>query len=43
MNRRSSTLQMLGFTTVLFCAVVLLLTGLGVFGVPEHKRLSELG
>ena len=35
MNRRSSTLQMLGFTTVLFCAVVLLLTGLGVFGVPS--------
>ena len=35
MNRRSSTLQMLGFTIVLFCAVVLLLTGLGVFGVPS--------
>ena len=35
MHRRSSTLQMLGFTIVLLFAVVLLLTGLGVFGVPS--------
>ena len=35
MHRRSSTLQMLGFTIVLLFAVVLLLTGLGVFGVPD--------
>ena len=41
MNRRSSTLQMLGFTIVLFCAVVLLLTGLGVFGVPDANDFRD--
>ena len=35
MRGRSSTLQMVGFTVVLLFAVGLLLTGLGVFGVPS--------
>ena len=41
MNRRSSTLQMLGFTIVLLFAVVLLLTGLGVFGVPDANDFRD--
>ena len=41
MNRRSSTLQMLGFTLVLLFAVVLLLTGLGVFGVPDSNDFRD--
>jgi cell division protein FtsB len=32
---------MLGFTIVLFCAVVLLLTGLGVFGVPDANDFRD--
>ena len=34
MKKRSSTLQMVGFTVVLLFAIGLLLTGLGVFGIP---------
>ena len=41
MHRRSSTLQMLGFTIVLLFAVVLLLTGLGVFGVPDANDFRD--
>ena len=41
MHRRSSTLQMLGFTIVLLCAVALLLTGLGVFGVPDANDFRD--
>ena len=41
MNGRSSTLQMLGFTIVLLFAVVLLLTGLGVFGVPDSNDFRD--
>ena len=41
MNRRSSILQMLGFTIVLLFAVVLLLTGLGVFGVPDANDFRD--
>ena len=41
MNGRSSTLQMLGFTIVLLFAVVLLLTGLGVFGVPDANDFRD--
>ena len=41
MNRRSSTLQMVGFTVVLLFAVGLLLTGLGVFGVPSVNDFRD--
>ena len=41
MKKRSSTLQMLGFTIVLLFAVVLLLTGLGVFGVPDANDFRD--
>ena len=41
MNRQSSTLQMAGFTVVLLFAVGLLLTGLGVFGVPSANDLRD--
>ena len=41
MNRRSSTLQMVGFTLVLLLAVGLLLTGLGVFGVPSINDFRD--
>ena len=41
MNRRSSTLQMVGFTLVLLFAVGLLLTGLGVFGVPSVNDFRD--
>lgn len=41
MNRRSSTLQMLGFTIALLFAVVLLLTGLGVFSMPTPNDLRD--
>jgi cell division protein FtsB len=41
MHRRSSTLQMLGFTIVLLFAVVLLLMGLGVFGVPDANDFRD--
>ena len=41
MNRQSSTLQMAGFTVVLLFAVGLLLTGLGVFGVPSVNDFRD--
>ena len=41
MNKRSSTLQMVGFTLVLLFAVGLLLTGLGVFGVPSVNDFRD--
>ena len=41
MNRQSSTLQMVGFTLVLLFAVGLLLTGLGVFGVPSVNDFRD--
>ena len=41
MNRRSSTLQTVGFTLVLLSAVGLLLTGLGVFGVPSVNDFRD--
>ena len=41
MKKRSSTLQMLGFTIVLLFAVVLLLMGLGVFGVPDANDFRD--
>ena len=41
MNRRSSTLQMVGFTLVLLLAVGLLLTGLGVFGIPSVNDFRD--
>ena len=41
MNRQSSTLQMAGFTVVLLFAVGLLLTGLGVFGVPSANDFRD--
>ena len=41
MKKRSSTLQMLGFIIVLLFAVVLLLTGLGVFGVPDANDFRD--
>ena len=41
MKKRSSTLQMVGFTVVLLFAVGLLLTGLGVFGVPDANDFRD--
>ncbi len=41
MNRQSSTLQMVGFTLVLLFAVGLLLTALGVFGVPSVNDFRD--
>ena len=41
MRGRSSTLQMVGFTVVLLFAVGLLLTGLGVFGVPSVNDFRD--
>lgn len=41
MNKRSSTLQMVGFSIVLLFAVGLLLTGLGVFGVLSVNDLRD--
>lgn len=41
MKKRSSTLQMVGFTVVLLFAVGLLLTGLGVFGVPSVNDFRD--
>ena len=41
MRERSSTLQMVGFTLVLFFAVGLLLTGLGVFSVPSVNDFRD--
>lgn len=41
MNKRSPTLQMAGFTVVLLFAVELLLTGLGVFGVPSVNDFRD--
>ena len=41
MKKRSSTLQMVGFTVVLLFAVALLLTGLGVFGVPDANDFRD--
>ena len=41
MNKRSSTLQMVGFTLVLLFAVGLLLTGLGVFGIPSVNDFRD--
>ena len=41
MRGRSSTLQMVGFTVVLLFAVGLLLTGLGVFGVPSINDFRD--
>ena len=41
MNRQSSTLQMAGFTVVLLFVVGLLLTGLGVFGVPSVNDFRD--
>ena len=41
MRGRSSTLQMIGFTVVLLFAVGLLLTGLGVFGVPSINDFRD--
>ena len=41
MNKRSSTLQVVGFTVVLLFAVGLLLTGLGVFGVPSVNDFRD--
>ena len=41
MKKRSSTLQMVGFTVVLLFAVGLLLTGLGVFGVPSANDFRD--
>ena len=41
MKKRSSTLQMVGFTVVLLFAVGLLLTGIGVFGVPSVNDFRD--
>ncbi|MYE91220.1 hypothetical protein F4X33_19750 [Candidatus Poribacteria bacterium] len=41
MKKRSSTLQMVGFTVVLLFAVGLLLTGLGVFSVPNVNDFRD--
>ena len=41
MRGRSSTLQMVGFSVVLFFAMGLLLTGLGVFGVPSVNDFRD--
>ena len=41
MNKRGSTLQMVGFTLALLFAVGLLLTGLGVFGVPSVNDFRD--
>ena len=41
MKKRSSTLQMVGFTVVLLFAGGLLLTGLGVFGVPDANDFRD--
>lgn len=41
MRGRSSALQMVGFTVVLLFAVGLLLTGLGVFGVPSVNDFRD--
>ena len=41
MKGRSSTLQMVGFSVVLFFAVGLLLTGLGVFSVPSVNDFRD--